>query len=70
MIGSGSREHREMIYYSRVIVCRAGVSSIEELIYRKKILCSVWCVCGGGAVGMACAGCELRWHLRTGRDIY
>ena len=28
-----------------MIVCRAGVSSIEEPIYRKKILCSVWCVC-------------------------
>ena len=53
-----------------MIVCRAGVSFIEELIYRKKILCSVWCVCVGGAVGMACAGCELRWHLRTGRDIH
>ena len=30
----------------------------------------MWCVCVGGAVGMACAGCELRWHLRTGRDIH
>ena len=36
MIGSRSLEHRKMIYCSRVIVCCAGVSSIEELIYKKK----------------------------------
>ena len=70
MIGSVSREHCEMIYYSWVIVCRAGVSSIEEPICRKKILCSVWCMFVGGAVGMACGGCELRWHLRTETDIH
>ena len=44
MIGSGSREHREMILLF-LSDCTAVVSSIEELIYRKNILCSVWCVC-------------------------
>ena len=47
--------------------CRSEFHRRADL--QKKILCSVWCVCVGGAVGMACGGCDLRWHLRTGTDI-